>query len=234
VNERVRAVGGACLVAGTVLGAPLLRRWYRHWGATPAERSAPMPGDDLLPEPKLQSTRAVTICAPCEQVWPWLAQVGQGRGGLYSYDVLEDLIGCDIHSADAILPEHQDLGAGDLIRMGPDGYPCYRVASLDPGRSLVLLGADPSTHEVPTPPIAAAQLGSSWQWQLLPVGEHTCRLLVRQQNTYPPAQAVLWHLVEPISFVMERAMLLGIRDRVEARAALLPAAPLHATTGGRP
>lgn len=213
-----RALGGASLIGATVLGAPLLRRWYQHWGATPAEQHGDLPGDALVPEPKLESTRAVTVQAPPDAVWPWLVQIGQGRAGLYSYDVLEDLVGCDIHSADEVLPEHQHLDVGDLIRLGPDGFPCYRVAELDEGRSLVLLGADARTHEPPNPPIAPDQLGATWQWSLAPIaGSGATRLVVRQRTAYPRSQAVLWHLVEPISFVMERAMLLGIRERAERR-----------------
>jgi hypothetical protein len=160
----------------------------------------------------------VTVLAPPEEVWPWLAQMGQGRGGLYSYDVLEDIVGCDIHSADTVLPEHQQLDVGDLVRLGPDGFPCYRVAEVDPGRSLVLLGADAKTHETARPPILPDELGATWQWSLVPLaGSRATRLVVRQRTTYPPGQSLLWHLVEPVSFVMERAMLLGIRDRAERR-----------------
>jgi hypothetical protein len=98
-------------------------------------------------------------------VWPWLAQIGQGRGGLFSFDGLENLVRCDIHSVDRILPQHQDLAARDLIRMGPPGYPCFRVDAVDPPEALVLVGADPK------PPHAAAQAdspagNSTWQWQL--------------------------------------------------------------------
>jgi hypothetical protein len=77
-----------------------------------------MPGDELVPQPVLLSTRAVTIDAPPSAVWPWLAQIGQGRGGLYSYDALENLMGLDIHSADTLVPESQQLAPGDLVRLG--------------------------------------------------------------------------------------------------------------------
>jgi hypothetical protein len=209
-------VGGA-QVAATLLTAPVARRRYNRWGATDDEVTAAMPGDDLVAEPRLSYTRAVTIAAARERVWPWLAQIGQGRGGLYSFDGLENLVRCDIHSVDRILPEHQDLAAGDLVRMGPPGYPCFRVHSADAPAALVLVGADPR------PPHAAASADSptgisTWQWQLRAVDSgRSTRLLVRQRLTYPDGQALVWHLVEPVAFVMERQMLLGLRHRAEGR-----------------
>ena len=97
-----------------------IRPWHRRWGATDAEVSGSMPGDDLVEGANFQTTRAIDIDAPLEAVWPWLAQIGQGRGGFYSYDLLENLMGLDIHSADRILPEFQDLRVGDVIPIEPD------------------------------------------------------------------------------------------------------------------
>lgn len=91
---------GAVQVAAMLLTAPLSRLWYNRWGATAEECEKALPGDELVPHPRIASTRAITIQAPPAAVWPWLVQMGQGRGGLYSYDGLENLIGCDIHSAD--------------------------------------------------------------------------------------------------------------------------------------
>jgi hypothetical protein len=208
-------VGGA-QVLGTVIGAPVLRRRYNSWGATAAEVAAAMPGDELVPRPRMGYTRAITIAAPRKIVWSWLVQIGQGRGGLYSFDGLENLARCDIHSTDRIHPELQTLGAGDLIRLGaPEGYPCFRVASLQPDEFLVLMAADP------TPPHEVASADSpggvaTWQWQLRAVAEgRGTRLLVRQRLTYPDTMRVMWHVVEPISFVMERQMLRGIKQRAE-------------------
>ena len=205
-------VGGTQVLATTVT-APLARRRYNRWGASEAEVRAMMPGDDLVPTPRLGYTRAVSIPAPPETVWPWLAQMGQGRGGLYSFDGLENLVGCDIHSVDRILPEHQVLEVGDLIRMGPVGYPCFRVRLVDAPNHLVLVGADPA------PPHREAAADSpagiaTWQFQLLPIeGATATRLVVRQRLACPRSSSVMWHLVEPVAFVMERRMLLGIRDR---------------------
>lgn len=82
-----------------------------------------MPGDELIPSSATASTRAITIDAPPGEVWPWLAQIGQGRGGFYSFDALENLLRCAIHSADRIIPEFQRVSAGDLIRLAPGHAP---------------------------------------------------------------------------------------------------------------
>ena len=210
-------IGGAQIVAATAT-APVGRGRYNRWGATDTEVAGPMPGDDLVADPKLGYTRAISINAPVHVVWSWLVQIGQGRGGLYSFDGLENLVRCDIHSVNEVLPHLQALAAGDLIRLGPPGYPCFRVHLIDPPRSLVLVGADPK------PPHNAATVQSpgglaTWQWELRPRGDDTStRLLVRQRLTYPPSRSasVLWHVVEPIGFVMERQMLRGIKQRAEA------------------
>ena len=215
-------LAGGALIAGTLAGAPVLRRRYNRWGATDEELVRPMPGDELVVDPKLTYTRAITIDAPPEDVWPWLVQYGQGRGGFYSYDAVENLIGCDIHSTDEILPEHQHLAVGDLIRSGgKDTFPCWIVMQVDPPSTLVLQGAGtPAEVEVPEIVDEVPERGyvaSTWQWLLEPVDDgRRTRLIVRQRCTYSPNQSVLWHVIEPLNFVMERKMLLGIKARAEA------------------
>lgn len=209
------AVGGAAAIAVMLLGSPLFRGRYNRWGATEEECRATMPGDELVPDPVLTSTRAITIAAPPEAVWPWLAQIGQGRGGLYSYDALENLVGLDIHSADGLLPSDQQVTPGDLVRLGRPGSPCFSVVSSVPGRSLVLVSADPASGQpVPTP--VSAGTGATWQWQLHRIRNGAAtRLVSRQRNVHPDGQRLLWRLVEPVAFVMERRMLLGIKERAE-------------------
>ena len=209
------AVRGAAAIAYTLVGSVWLRERYNRWGASREEWGAAMPGDELVPDPVLLSTRAVTIEATPSDVWPWLAQIGQGRGGLYSYDALENLVGLDIHSLDSLLPEDQRLVAGDLVRLGKPGSPAFSVVSLDPTCSLVLVSADPATGlPVPTPVVDS--MGATWQWMLRPVrGGAATRLISRQRNAHPRGQRVLWRIVEPIGFVMERRMLQGIKQRAE-------------------
>lgn len=212
-------VGGIAVLA-TLVASPVLRRRYNRHGATDTEVAAAMPGDDLVKEPKLGFTRAVTVNAPPAEVWPWLAQIGQGRGGLYSYDALENLVGCNIQSADSIVPEHQNLAPGDIIRSGPDRFPCWVVVRVEAPRHLVLLGAgtaaDVSVPEIVAEVPAKGYAASTWQWELRPHGGGArTRLVVRQRLTYSPNQRLLWRIVEPINFVMERKMLEGIRTRAE-------------------
>lgn len=228
-------VGGGRL-AGTLLLAPVLRRRYNRHGATDDELARPLPGDDLVARPKLGYTRAITIDAPVAAVWPWLVQFGQGRGGFYSYDTLENLVGCDIHSVEELLPEHQELHVGDLIRSGRDTMPCWQVVEVAPPHHLVLIGAgtpaEPQVPEVVDVVPDRGYVASTWQWVLEPVdGGRRTRLIVRQRETYSPNQAWLWHLVEPFNFVMEHRMLRGIRQRAEQHRHT--AEPRRPVDGGR-
>jgi hypothetical protein len=184
-----------------------LRPWHIRWGATDDEVVRSLPGDEIVPRPRKFSTRAITIAAPAEAVWPWLVQIGQGRGGLYSYDWLENLAGCDIHSTNRIIPELQYLEFGDVIRLGPEGYPAYPIAAVEPGRALVLGGDDPKNG------------AHSWAFILEPIDERITRLIVRSRDDYPPTLAnfVIWRAItEPAHFAMERKMLFGIKQRAEA------------------
>lgn len=209
-------------MVAAVLASPLLRRRFNRWGVTDDELTSEMPGDELVPQPQLGYTRAITIDAPPTTVWPWLAQIGQGRGGLYSYDALENLVGCNIHSTDQILDEYQQLDVGDIIRSGPDNFPCWMVMATKPTEHLVLLGAGtPADLSVPdTPPAVIPPkdyAAATWQWQLRPHANQTrTRLIVRQRLTYSAGQAAIWRLVEPINFAMEHKMLKGLKTRAES------------------
>ena len=208
---------GALQVGSTLLASPLLRGWYNRWGATLTEVEQNLPGDELVPTPLLGYTRAISIHAPIERVWPWLAQMGQGRGGLYSYDGLENIAGCDIHSAEVILPDLQSPQMGELIRLGPKGYPCFAVSSVQAPHSLVLISADPKSEQPAIYQTQAEKAYSiaTWQFVLQPLDENTTRLLVRQRLAYSSDMAWIWRLTEPVGFIMERKMMLGIRQRAE-------------------
>jgi hypothetical protein len=190
----------------SVLYRPLLRRSILAWGATDAEAVARLPGDELLEDADLTSTRAITIRRAPEAVWPWIAQLGQTRGGFYSHAWLENLIGCHIHNADRIVPEWQQPQVGDDVQLAPD-VP-LTVAVLDPGRSLVLQGGMPVE--------GASPLDFTWAFSLREQPTGATRLLVRERYGYGRWWARF--VVPPtalISSVMSRKMLRGIRDRAE-------------------
>ena len=195
---------GALAIAACIVFSPLLRPWYRKWGATEAELVKPLPGDDKVPNPNQETTRAITIHAPVDAVWPWVVQMGQGRGGLYSYERLENLVGCDMHNADRILEEHQHLEAGDKVRLMPEGKgPYFVVTAIEAGRAVILGGDEPPT---------------SWSFILDPVDKNTTRMIIRYRQDYEPTFGNIlgWRVFsDPISFVMERKMLQGIKVRVE-------------------
>ena len=203
------AAATASAVAATVYWF-VVRPWHRRWGATHGEVHERLPGDDLVPDAD-EITRAITIDAPAGEVWPWLVQLGQGRGGFYSYDFLENLVGADIHNADRILPEFQDLEVGDTVRLAPADYvlqspdSALDVAVLDDEQALVIR----SPYEPPN---------FSWAFVLEPVDEGTTRFIVRSRGREPES-ALSWVgnrlLLEPIHFVMERRMLQGIKKRAE-------------------
>ena len=181
-----------------------------RWGASARECEASLPGDDLIASPDLVATRAITVRTSAGRVWPWIAQLGQGRGGFYSYDFVENLAGCDIHSADRIVAEWQDIKIGDEIKLAPAVG--LEVAGLEPGRSLVLRGGVPMGN---TPP----PYDFTWAWVLRDEPGGTARLLVRERYAYTrPWARFLVEPVEAVSFVMSQKMLRGIRDRAEQAA----------------
>jgi hypothetical protein len=200
------AAAGAIATVGPAAYVLFFRRWCLTWGARDDEAAAKLPGDELLPDAGLVSTRAITVDAPPEAIWPWLVQMGSGRGGAYTYDWIENLFGLNMHSADEILPQYQHIAVGDELPMGPNG-PAMTVEVLDPPRTLAVRIAD-----------------QNWVWifALVPEGEST-RLISRNRiaTSALPAVGRLFYTVfmEPGSLVMERKMLLGIKQRAERTAA---------------
>ena len=191
--------------------------WHRTWGATDAEVEMSLPGDGLVPKPAYQTTRAITINAPPEAVWPWLVQIGQERAGFYSYDWLENLFGLEIESADRVHPEWQDLEVGDTMRLTPSdqysGRAEMRVVHFDPHRALVF----GPVVETPDDLEAAAQTGAgTWAFVLTPITHNQTRLIVRTRSRSWTASRLAFHLYDPAHFLMERKMLLGIQERAEA------------------
>lgn len=202
------AIGVAGATAVVVVYRVLVQPWQHRWGATDEEVGRAMPGDDLLPV-AASTTRAVSVAAPPEQVWPWLLQIGYGRAGCYSYDWIDN----DGHSsADRIIPELQELGVGDQIPMLPAMGP--RVREIQPNRYLVAGDDD----------------GGTWCLALYPTAQG-CRLVSRWRVHWSPTPATaFWILLsDPGAFIMERRMLKGVRDRAE-RARTAPPNPTATTS----
>lgn len=203
------------IAAGGAFAALLaLRHTQQGWGATPEEVDAVLPGDEILGPADLVATRAVGIQAPPEDVWPWLAQLGQGRGGFYSYDGLQSLLGMDIHNADEVVPEWQDIARGDVVKLVEDV--ALRVASVEPEQALVL--RSPWEGEETGPQMADAPFAFTWAFVLRPGPRQATRLLVRERYTYlRPAAAALVETAQIASFIMSERMLRGIKERAEYR-----------------
>lgn len=193
------------LLAAVALGLlyfRLLRRPVLTWNATAAEADGHLPGDELLPHPDGSSTRAISIDAPASAVWPWLAQMGPSpRGGVYTYDWIENLLGLDIHTVDYVMPEYQDPQPGDEIGLGPN---VMRIDQVDPGKTLVFRSGD-----------------GNWLWSFNLVEENgSTRLVSRNRFLLPTIAAKVGILpMEPGSLIMERKMLLGLKERAERLAA---------------
>jgi len=180
----------------------VMRPRLATWGTTEAEARRAMPGDEQVTDPILMSTRAVTIKARSDEIWRWLVQIGYQRGGLYSYDRLDQLFGIlDRPSADRILPEFQHLEVGDVIPMGSG--PSWPVTSVEPHHALVVM---PVKDQV------------SWAFALYPSDEGATRLVsrVRVKMGWPPLMKSMSVAVDIPWFLMERKMLLGIKERAEA------------------
>jgi hypothetical protein len=205
-RRRIEQVAGLALL-GLVYWTTVRPRML-NWGATPAEVARTLPGDDLLPDAGAESTMAITVDTPPDAIWPWLCQLGQEQGGFYSYEWAENLVGLDIHNADRIVPEWQDLAVGDAVRLGrADRFPdaTLEVAAFDPEASLVLRTPDDPPWWV-------------WAFVLEPVGVTTTRLLVRSRIRLPENPVVRGAslvALDPVSSLMTYGMLQGIRRRAE-------------------
>ena len=217
------ALPGAGLAFGAVY-AVVLRPWHQRWGATDAEAQQSMSGDEWVPQPKSIATHAITINAPAEDVWKWLLQIGFQRAGWYSYDWLEGMAGVadftDGQSARRIIPEFQNLMVGDVIKTDPAGG--MTVVDLEPARKLVMRARITVTgdHIALNAPLKERTFDTSWVWHLIPISEHSTRLLVRFRLSYHPdllTGLFLYLLLEPGHFLMEQKMMRGIKVRAESR-----------------
>ena len=185
--------------AGAVAFLRLFRPWHLRWGATDFEVASELPGDEVVADPSFNATRALTVEASPAEVWPWIAQLGFGRAGWYSYDLLDNL---GRRSADRIIPSLQDVRVGDLVPLGPGGG--LRVKGLVPGKWLLWWDG----------------IGTStWLWSLEQVAPGQTRLVTRVRTRYRwthPSILFALLLLEPWDFPMMRKCMLGIKQRAEA------------------
>jgi len=214
--------------AGALLGAVAVGAWAAllprvlKWGATDDEVVRPMPGDQLVDNPMYVTTRAITVAAPAAAVWPWLVQIGQNRGGFYSYDFFENVFRLDIHNADRIHEEWQAVRAGeDFVTLDPDGAMKLTIAVMEPERAFVILAGAPGEPPQEPGSFFRGELAFSWGFYLEPLDEQTTRLFIRTRAAWADTTAAKLAkpiLLEPVHFLMEERMLRGIRDRAEASA----------------
>lgn len=205
-------LGGAAIMAAAFLTS-FLRPSRSHWGVDAEVAARAYPGDELLPAPRWSWTHGVEIEAPAEAVWPWVAQIGADRAGFYSYQWLENLVGCAVNNAERIHPEWQ-AQKGDAFRLHPKS-PALQIVTLIPGRALVAYGAPDEQARAAGRPWAAV----TWLLFVEPLGPRRCRFISRYRCLTSDELASRLSLgptfVEPIGFAMDRRMLLGVKERAE-------------------
>lgn len=209
MERLIDTISGAAQIAVHMLLYPFLRERRRRWGSTETERALRLPGDEFVPNPQWIYDHAISIDAPRAAVWPWLVQLGQGRGGFYSYEGLENLVGCQIHNVLEIRPELQRLGVGDtIVTHGRSGFG-PPVTRIEPERSLVLGG----------PPNRKGSR-STWAFHLLDGPDGSTRLLERGRGLAGKGLGEKLgfgpYLIDPIGFVMSKKMLRTIKQLAES------------------
>jgi hypothetical protein len=185
-----------------------IRPWQLRWGVTRAEIERPLPGDDVVPDPSFNATRAVTIHTSAQNIYPWIVQMGMNRAGWYSYDVLDNL---GRKSAETLLAQYQDPQIGDLIPMSPDGKYGIWVRDFRKDRWMLWWNRNGDT---------------TWLWVIEPEGPDRCRLLTRVRTKYRwlSFSAPFNLLIEFCDLPMMRKCMLGIKRRAEALSTLATAA----------
>jgi hypothetical protein len=233
-----RIMVGASIAAASWVGYYSIRRWWATWGVVPDEQARPLPGDELVPEGTNLLTRGITIDAPPEAIWPWLVQMGFGRGGWYSYDQL-DMKGT---SLEAIVPELQKIAVGDTLPTHPDGG--FEVKLVEPNKALAVYldtklvqswqtkpAESISAKQTPGLAMSGQFLGSAspqefkveWAWVLEPAGPGRTRLIERTRGWFGEGNLGSKAMMPMLGFgvfVMMRRQMLGLRDRAERLARL--------------
>ena len=218
-NSILGTLAGVAVAAGAAVATYLVavRPWHRRWGATDDELKERLPGDDLVSEANFETTRAIDVSAPPAAVWPWLVQLGQGRGGFYSYDVLENMMGLDIQSSGGIKSEFQDLKVGDVIPLEPEGGG-YTVAELEPNEYLLLFTEGQGDSELDEV-FRRAGAATTWAFVLRELEDGGTRLIVRWRARWDlrtsPLSFGIGLALDPVEFMMEQKMMRGIKERAE-------------------
>ena len=182
--------------------APLYRHWHMRWGATDEEVRASMHGDELVPSVTFNATRAITVDAPPERVWPWIVQMGYGRAGFYTYDIADN---GGYPSADRILDEYQNFEIGDWtfnmnsvfgIELPLSEFDAFKVKAFETSKWLLW-----------------EKTGSTWSWLLRQLPNERNRLILRIRAR---PESLFWTLfMEFGDAPMAKRMLKGIRSRAE-------------------
>lgn len=213
VRDVAAGIGGAAIMVADYL-TPFLRDARSHWGLDEKDAHRNYLGDDLVPLPRWQWTHGIEIERSCEEVWPWIAQIGADRAGFYSYQWLENIAGCALRNAEAIHPEWE-VEEGDTLSLHPK-MPPLRVERVDPGRGFVAYGPPDEAAREAGRPWAAV----TWAFLLVPLGPNRCRFISRYRCATSDDLATRLSLgpttIEPIGFAMDRRMLLGVKQRAEA------------------
>jgi len=211
ILKTVGILAGLAILAVIVMIA--LMPWMDSWGATDTEIAASFPGDELVPSPAFSYNRAVTINAALEEIYPWIVQLGAERGGYYTYSWFEtNILRCPLVNADRIHEEWQDLKVGDQIKMcpGDSGPRPWEVKIIEPNGAIVM------GHKRSSPVDQEnGQWSDIWQFVLLPQMDGTTRLVLRSRDMKTGG---IWDVIRPGVFIMERGMLLGIKERAEGMA----------------
>ena len=212
--DAVEGVEGAAIMTFALL-TPLGRAGRRHFGVDAATAARAYPGDTLVPDPLWDWTHGVEIEAPAASVWPWIAQIGADRAGFYSYQSLENLVGCNVRNAEAVHPEWA-ARVGDELALHPDPkVPRLRIVAAEPERYLLAYGAPDERRRDRGESWSTA----SWLFFIEPLGARRCRLISRYRvacsGDFSTRIAFGPAVLEPVGFAMDRRMLLGVKERAE-------------------
>jgi hypothetical protein len=220
MKRRWARASGLLLAGGAALAAYVawIRKWHLRWGASDEEIARVMPLDEEVPEPTYVTNRAITIGSGPEEIWPWIAQMGElPRGGFYSYLAVERILKMKVDNSERILPEFQDPKVGDAL----DRAGTMLVKAVIPGRMLVL------------GPPAMPDLKATWAIGLYPVGDKTTRLVSRCRARLARSAkgALMFLILDPGQFLMERKMLLELKRRAETHSTARERTPVKGADG---